>query len=387
MEKEITLSSFSVKGTPGNRPGDFTSNFYPTLDLQGEYYLAFDRIISMAFFWTNINSGYDNQKIAFSNDGGKTFTDIAQGVWDYRDLDHYIKEKTKTVDSDGKDVYPITLTFDEPTFRVLIILEKEYQLDLTKSNFNRLIGYTREILKDERNVGSTTPNISEDTDVLNIHCDLISESLVDGEESDIIFSFGKGTLQSPYNFVLEPRRVIFNPINKTHISSIRIYVTDGLRRPVYLNHADTAFSLILKPKVPIEKKFIKRKYMHSRDFKKIYHPKLGRYVYMHRGNGLIVDNIMKPLRRGAKEVGKKVVAPFLKKKAKQGLSKAASKAGSKAIEKLSRIAASEKSGDLIRERLKDVTQRQMSRMTEKGPPKKKSQRDVNPLLNNLIAMS
>ena len=144
-----------------------------------------------------------------------------------------LKRKTKTTDGDGKEVCPITLTFDEPTFRVLITLEKDYQLDLTKSNFNRLIGYKKEILKDERNVGSTTPNISEDTDVLNIHCDLISKSLVDGEESDIIFSFGTGTLQSSYNFVLEPRRVIFNPINKTRISSIRLYITDGLRRPVY----------------------------------------------------------------------------------------------------------------------------------------------------------
>ena len=156
------------------------------------------------------------------------------------------EKKTKTVDGDGKEVYPITLTFDEPTFRVLITLEKDYRLDLTKSNFYRLIGFKKEILRNERNVGSLTPDISEDTDVLNIHCDLISESLVNGSESDIIFSFGTGTLQSSYNFVLEPRCVVFNPVNKTHISSIRIYVTDGKRRPVYLNHADTAFSLILK---------------------------------------------------------------------------------------------------------------------------------------------
>ena len=36
--------------------------------------------------------------------------------------------------------------------------------------------------------------------------------------------------------------------------------------------------------------------MKSREFKKIYHPSLGRYVYEHRGNGLFVDNIMKPLK-------------------------------------------------------------------------------------------
>ena len=115
--------------------------------------------------------------------------------------DNYIREKTKTTDSEGKEVFPITLTFDEPTFRALITLEKDYRLDLTKSNFYRLIGFKKEILTNERNVGSITPNISEDTDVLNIHCDLISDSLVDGQESDIIFSFGTGTLQSSYNFV------------------------------------------------------------------------------------------------------------------------------------------------------------------------------------------
>ena len=125
-------------------------------------------------------------------------------------------------------------------------LDTNYQLDLSKSNFGKLIGFGKVILSSERNVSPNIPNLSEDTDVLNIHCDLVSDSLVDGRESDIVFSFGTGTLRPSYNFTLEPRRVIFNPINETRVSSIRIYVTDGLRRPVYLNHADTAFSLILK---------------------------------------------------------------------------------------------------------------------------------------------
>jgi len=30
----------------------------------------------MAFTWTNINAGYENQKIAFSKDDDSTFTDI-----------------------------------------------------------------------------------------------------------------------------------------------------------------------------------------------------------------------------------------------------------------------------------------------------------------------
>ena len=98
-----------------------------------------------------------------------------------------------------------------------------------------LLGTIKKKITDEINIGDRVPNLTEDTDVLHIHCGLTSTSLVDDEGSDIIYTFGTSTLRASYCFVLEPRRVIFNPVNKRSISSIRIYITDGLRRPVYLN--------------------------------------------------------------------------------------------------------------------------------------------------------
>ena len=250
MEREIVLYSFSVRNERNNRLGGFTTRFNPTLllDNNASYYVGFNRIISMFFSWTNVNSGYNNQKIAFSKDNASTFTDIdfAQGVWTCNDFDNYFKEQTKITDCEGNDVYPITLTFDEPTFRVIITLKTNYPLDLTKTDFNQLIGYDKVILRNERNICTRVPNLAEDTDVLNIHCDFISDSLVDGQESDIIYSFVTATLRASYGFVLKPRRAIFNSVNKTSISGIRIYITDELRRPVYLNNADTAFLIILK---------------------------------------------------------------------------------------------------------------------------------------------
>ena len=125
--------------------------------------------------------------------------------------------------------------------------------------------------------------------------------------------------------------------------------------------------------------------MHSREFKKIYHPRLGRYVYEHRGNGLIVDNLFKPLQRKAKEIGKKVVQPFLKAKAKQGLSKAGEKLGKRAVQM-----TSERAGDLIRKRLNGTSNgsskgRQGRKAYVKG--RRQEAQDVNTLINNLIAMS
>ena len=120
--------------------------------------------------------------------------------------------------------------------------------------------------------------------------------------------------------------------------------------------------------------------MKSREFKKIYHPSLGRYVYEHRGNGLIVDNIMKPLKGAISAAASKAgraVARAIGKKAKTAAVKATAKA--------------EKSGDLIRRRLQSQMGTPKTPKTPRGRSRgreaKMSQNEVNALINNLIAQS
>ena len=33
------------------------------------------------------------------------------------------------------------------------------------------------------------------------------------------------------------------------------------------------------------------------EFMRLYNPKLGKFIYKHKGSGIIVDNIMKPMRK------------------------------------------------------------------------------------------
>lgn len=98
-------------------------------------------------------------------------------------------------------------------------------------------------LKEEYNYGTYTPSLYQDTDILNIHCDLVHESLIDGSDSDIVYSVSTSILRPSYSFTLELQRVTYKPINKNIISSIRIYITDGKRRIIDLNGSDTSFSL------------------------------------------------------------------------------------------------------------------------------------------------
>ena len=255
MEREIVLSSYSVKNQENNKPEDFTTNFERpiTLDNNKQYVIGLNRVINMSFTWFNVNAGYKNQLIKYSSDNGSTFKNITipAGVWNYTDFNKYIKNITKVSNKKDGDkkvdyTYPITLEFNDTTFRVTVTLAENYQLDLRASNFNDLIGFDKKILVSGTHIGPRIPNLSQDTETLNIHCDLINKSLVDGEETDIIYSFSTSVLKPSYSFTLEPLRVTFNPINKITISSIRIQITDGKKRLLDLNGADTSFSLILK---------------------------------------------------------------------------------------------------------------------------------------------
>jgi len=251
METTLVLSSHNArKKQKRNKPSDFTIRYYPRiiLDENKQYELGLSRIISMSFTWSNITSDLNNQKIKYSSDGGKTWKDLIfpPGIWNYTGLNDYFKEQTKITTSNST-TYPITLKFNEITLRTRITLATNYQLDLTTSNFGDLIGFNKQILTSSSD-GDYIPNLSQDREILNIHCDLITGSRVDEHETDIIYTFGTNDLVPSYSFTQAPLRVQFYPVNKYRIETIRIYITDGKRRIIDLNDADTSFALILKEK-------------------------------------------------------------------------------------------------------------------------------------------
>jgi len=86
--------------------------------------------------------------------------------------------------------------------------------------------------------------------------------------------------------------------------------------------------------------------MTSYEYKRIYHPKLGRFVYEHKGSGIIIDNIFKPVKRVLSQVPELVVKPLAEKALQSGTSHAGDKLGKK---------AAEKSGDLIMKKLHGLT--------------------------------
>ena len=115
------------------------------------------------------------------------------------------------------------------------------------------------------------------------------------------------------------------------------------------------------------------------EFRRIYHPKLGKLVYQHLGSGIVVDNIFKPMKSVLmKSVFKKFAKPIAKKALESGVSHAGKKIGE---------TVSQKSGELIMKRLANMrkgTTRQKA-MVPSLPKIEEESTDM--ILNRLISGS
>ena len=140
---------------------------------------------------------------------------------------------------------PITIEFDLTSFRCFVSIIKPFVLDLRGSNFGALIGFEPTVIRQTQN-GTDIPNITNSLDTLYIHCDLVDNSIVDGEYGDVIYIISTTDLRRSYLFKDEPKLKGFREVNKTIINSIRIYITDALEEIINLNKVDTSFTFILK---------------------------------------------------------------------------------------------------------------------------------------------
>ena len=113
------------------------------------------------------------------------------------------------------------------------------------------------------------------------------------------------------------------------------------------------------------------------NYKRMFHPRLGRFVYKHKGSGLIVDNIFNPMKRIMKKALSTVMKPLAKKALKSGIESAGDKLGKKVVEK---------SGHLFMKDLQKKVSKPKQKVVAK-PKQKVVEEDYNEILNRLISGS
>ena len=143
--------------------------------------LALDKV-TMTYSWHKISDQYKKNTIKYSPDDGISWETVTfvDGMYSYSDLNDYIhqymnKKGCKIMDRTG-DKYNINLSFISSTYRILVQIDNNYQLDLRNSKFGELIGYSGKIV-DKTETGDDLPNITDSIDMIYINTDAITNSI------------------------------------------------------------------------------------------------------------------------------------------------------------------------------------------------------------------
>ena len=221
VDRALVFKSIDAKKqNPQNRPGKFTVKFFPELFLENnkQHFLALDHL-SMTASWHNIRPEYDNNKLVISKDGGETWETITfpAGIFDYGDINELIHKRI------GKT--GISVLFDLTTYKVFIQLANGFQIDFTKSgNFNVLLGFEKKIVSSSE-YGKNFPNITNSVDNLYLRCNLLSDSIISGKRSNVLYTFSTSTKTRSMPFEIQPYNYLWSKINtkNNHGSHFLVY--------------------------------------------------------------------------------------------------------------------------------------------------------------------
>ena len=176
----------------------------------------------MSYSWHNITAGYGNNTLKYSHDGGTTWTTItfSSGNYSYVDINNIIQQ---TLSQNSHSRTGISLTFIPSRFLVYITLETNYQVDFTTGDFDDLIGFNKAIVTSSK-YGDKLPDITRSMDDILIHTNIVTDSIVSGVFSDVLYRFSVDNLPLSYPFHIEGRTKLYNKISASIIKDLRIYM-------------------------------------------------------------------------------------------------------------------------------------------------------------------
>ena len=110
-----------------------------------------------------------------------------------------------------------------------------------------MIGFKEKIVN-KTEYGTILPNITNSIDMIYINTDAITNSILNGVNTNTLAVIPTDNLTRNFPFTFEPRRLLFNDVSQLNISQMRFYITDSLGRPIGLNKIDWFMTLILRSK-------------------------------------------------------------------------------------------------------------------------------------------
>lgn len=248
----LTLDSSKINNSNAS---NFTVNFTKGIELQEllnqqkKYEMA---LISadLWYTWHNISSLYDNNVLRYHNGVAWKTVTLPNGNYQVSDINSYLHSRMKlNGDSDvqdGVDIFDINILPNVVTIKVDILLTNSYQIDLSVSKLNELLGFNSAIY----NTSTSSQNrvdITRGVNNLLIRSSILSSSYDNSQGTDILYTFVPNTSRGSAIHV-EPNNPIFLPIqSQDQIKTITMRITDQLGREINFNGESVTYFLNIRP--------------------------------------------------------------------------------------------------------------------------------------------
>lgn len=201
---------------------------------------------SIWYSWRNISATLGNNTFDYTWNNGTNWANVTipDGMYSGIQLQDYVKAKVLL---DGHSLTGIVIAPNYSTLKFDIILEAGYRIDLTGSDLNLLLGFTKKIVTATES-GTSTADITGGINSLLIHCSATDSSFINSTASDIIHSFSPD-LPPGSLLQVEPQNRIYLPLNTTQLRHINMRITDQDGHLIGLNGEDVTYLLHVRKMV------------------------------------------------------------------------------------------------------------------------------------------
>ena len=227
---------------------DFVTSFPSPLMLEGDHELALVNLETYNSIPNVIKDVTDS--FTYSPDAGKTWIKIVvpTGSYELDEIVTYIYGKLKENNhwNDAENTSYILLDGNLNTLKCeLNITDRRLQADFReRTSLAKILGFEAKIYSFGHHEAADTVSILSVNSVL-VHCDLVSGSFVDGSAQPTLYSFFPNV--SPgYKVVSAPHNLIYLPVTKNVVYSIRIWLTDQAGKAIDLRGETLTLRLHLK---------------------------------------------------------------------------------------------------------------------------------------------
>jgi hypothetical protein len=250
----ISLVLDSSKLT-GSNPSNFTLNFSKGIELQEmmnqqkKYEIALITA-DLWYTWKNIRSSFGNNSLRYHNGTLWRTVTFPNGNYQVSDINDYLHERMK-VNGDstvvaGEDVFDVNLLANPVTIQVDIKLTNSYQIDLSVSTLNELLGFNSAIYNADVS-SQNRVDITRGVNNLLIRCSIVMGSYDNTQGTDILYTFVPNTSRGSAIHI-EPNNPIYVPIQvQDQIKTITMRITDQLNREIIFDGENVGYYLQIRP--------------------------------------------------------------------------------------------------------------------------------------------